>query len=709
MGFHNLVNTRYFSEAATDFRKNGGRYCLAPVGSREWNEYWDMQEQRCANGYSVGGLWISGRHYWYLNFTPIMKIDDKIALKAFEERRSAKTKKVGALTAERIFDFPRFYEIDYEWYNFKHIAWYGGEFMGIRSPGAKHLSCAKSRGAGFSYKEASDGAFNYTFIPGSKSYYFAGIEQYLTTDGILNKVQPMLDFVNDYCLEWKQNRQKKNTLLYQRASYIDGFGVERGSMSEIIGVVIDDPDKTRGKRGRKIVFEEAGSFRNLKKAIGVSLGSIKDGDIYVGQMSVFGTGGEEGPDIEGLEDVFYDPDIFDMLSFPNVWEKGYEGTECGYFVPVYRTKSAFMDADGNIDVVAAIQSEKEARKKRKKAKDPKVLDGYKAEYPIVPSECFKRLKKNMFDIAEVEAQIRRVETQSSIAGMIRHGKLRRDEQLGVVFVPQPKEVARPVEKYPHSDKDDLEGCISIVAKPYLDIKGTVPPGMYQIVVDPYYKEESEDLTSLFSVQVWKQYNQIDPIDEGLPVAWYTGRPQKLETAYKNLFMLADMYNCTIQSEIAGGGQGIVDYARMIKRMDKLEYEPEMLHNKEYASSAAQRNRAIFMNMPTEKKRLGLTYLANWHTQQRGVTEDGKPILNIHRIYDLGLLYEMKKYNPERNADRISAGIMAMFMLKENAYREEARVNNQKKAEFYSRPLFGGDGAQTGMSVSHNSGGFTSSY
>src|SRR6476646_562916 len=100
MGFHHLVNTAYFSEAATDFRNNGGKYNTAPVGSRDYMEYWDEQEKRCREGYSYVGLWIPGRHYWFLNFTPIMKVDDRIAIKAFEERRSAKTKKVSVLTAD---------------------------------------------------------------------------------------------------------------------------------------------------------------------------------------------------------------------------------------------------------------------------------------------------------------------------------------------------------------------------------------------------------------------------------------------------------------------------------------------------------------------------------------------------------------------------------------------------------------------------------
>jgi hypothetical protein len=476
-------------------------------------------------------------------------------------------------------------------------------------------------------------------------------------------------------------------MLHRRASYVDSFGVEQGSMAELIGVVVDDPDKTRGKRGRKIVFEEGGSFRNLKKALGVSMGSIKDGDIYVGQISVFGTGGEEGPDIEGLEDIFQDPASFDMLEFPNVWEPEMESTSCGYFVPVWRTKSTFMDADGNVDVEGAIKSEMEIRKVKKKAKDPKVLDNWIAEYPFRPGEMFRRLRRNMFDRAEVEAQIRKIETNVGIQQMLRYGQLRRDEEKGVVFDIMSKQDAKPVDKYPHNQEDDLEGCVTIVNRPFTDQTGHVPEGLYQIVVDPYYKEESEDLTSLFSVQVWKQYNQIDPVDEGLPVAWFDGRPQQLERAYRILFMLADYYNCTVQSEVAGGGQGIIDYAKQHKLLHKLEYEPLMMHNKEFASAQSLKNRSIFMNMPTEKKRMGLTYLANWHTAIRGYTPEGKPILNVHRLYHLGMLREMARFDPDKNADRISCALIAQFMLKENAYKEEVRGAQEETSEFWNRPLF----------------------
>lgn len=688
MAFHHLVNTVQFSEAARDFHRNGGRYTAAPRGSREYFEYWKEQERRCQFGYKVGDLWIPGRYYWYLNFCPMFKVPDEVALAAYKEARDGKGK-ISRRTSEKIFDFPRFMETQYEWSMFRHIAWQGGTFMGIQSPGGKHVSATKTRGAGWSYIEAADGAYNYNFIRGSKSYYFAGTEAYLTGDGILTKVQPILDWVNEHSPYWLQNRQKKNTLMHQKASYIDEFGVEKGSMSEIIGQVVDNPNKTRGKRGRKIVFEEGGSFPNLKSALEIAMGSIRDGSLYVGQVSVFGTGGEEGPSIEGLEDVFYDPESWDMLAFPNVWEEGSESDSCGYFVPCWRANMVMMDENGNVDMDAAIASDDVEREKKKKSKDPKALDRRKAEYPRTPAESFQRLSFNMFPIAEIDEQIKRIKHNKAIQALIRQGKLVRGEK-GVEFIPDFENV-RPVSEYPHKKDDDLTGAIVIAERPFKDAGGNTPDGIYSVVIDPYYKEESQDLTSLFAVYVVKHYNNIDPISEGLPVAWYIGRPGELRYAYEQAFMLADYYGgCKIQSEIAGGGQGIIDYARERHLLHRLESEPEMLHRKEFATPG--KNSSIFMNMPTEKKRLGLTYLADWTKHVRGHDDKGFPILNIHRIYDIGLLQEMRKFNPEKgNFDRISAMVLAMFMLKERVAQRANEV--EEDSGFYTRELFGGGSSQ----------------
>lgn len=700
MAFNYLVNTELFSEAANDFRRNGGHYTKAPRGSKDYYDYWELQERRCMEGFMVGDLWIPGRMYFWLNFFQVYQVPRALMRKQAAEFQKY-GKLLGAPIADKDWDFPSFYEVHWEWWNYKHIAWNGGSFDGTSCPGGKHIGCAKTRGAGFSYLEACDGVYNYNFIPGSQNFYFASREDFLVGDAILDKVQHNLDFINKHIPYWKQNRQKGNSLkgMEFKASFIDSMGMEQGDMASIMGIIVNDPNKTRGKRGRKITFEEAGSFRNLKSALEISLGSLRDGasQIYVGQASVFGTGGEEGPSIEGLEDIFYNPAVWDMIEFSNRWEEGYESTKCGYFVPCTSMNPLAMTDNGALLYDLAITADDLERAKKLKSSDPKALDRRKAEYPRKPSESFQRLNNNGFNIAEIDAQIRKVESNRALQSFLRSGDLVRTE-IGIQFLPNVN--ARPITKFPHENGDDLTGAVTILEKPVLDHRQKVPAGMYIVNVDPYYKEESESTTSLFSVQVWKQYNRLDPANEGLPIAWWAGRPLLLDQAYDIIFKLADYYNAPIQSEIAGGGQGIVDYARKTKQLHKIEFEPEFLHNREIGRNG--KNRTYFMNMAVDKKILGLKYFQDWHMQQRGVDENGLPVLNIHRVYDLALLREMRKYNDKGNFDRVSTAIIAMFMLKENVHRQ-VDLEEEKENFFTKRLLFGADSslvADTGLTTSY---------
>ena len=699
MAFHNLVNTRYFSEAAINFKKNGNLYTRAPHGSRDYYQFWEEEERRCRNGYSVGGLWIPGRYYFYLNHYQIYRVPDSIIVENWNRR----LKGVPMLkTSEKVWDFPRFWEIDYEWWMFKHIAWYGGEFMGIKSEGGKHMCALKTRGCGFSFKEAADGVYNYTFIPGSKSYYFASTDPYLVGDAILDKVQAGLDFTNQHSPYWKQNRQKKYNLMHQRASYIDAGGVEKGSFSEIIGQIVDKPSKTRGKRGRKITFEEGGSFPHLEDAVEVSQGSLRDGDIYVGQMSVFGTGGESGVGIQGLENIFNYPEAWDMLAFPNIYEDGVAGTECGYFVPCWRANNNFIDMEGNVDMIGALEADDKMRAKKKRSGKPKDLDRRKAEYPRTPGEALQRLNGNGFNIAAIDAQIKKIQTDKSIQGMLRYGKMiySSTDSRGCEFYPMTKLKAKPLEDYPHVG-EDLDGCVTIIQEPIMNETGKVPANVYEITFDSYYKDDAEDTTSLFSIKVWKTENELDPSWVDIPVAWYAGRPKSLDDVYLTLAYLCMYYNCKAQGEISGGGQGVYNFFKTHNILHLLHNEPEMAHNKEIASKSA--GNAYLMNMTKDRKLLGLQYLEDWHMQPRGLDEKGNILVNINRIYDIAFLRELRKFNPEKgNYDRISDAIVAMFMLKEKRALMVKARRQRKRKDFYKRKLFGGE-------AHAQSGGTTTSY
>lgn len=403
------------------------------------------------------------------------------------------------------------------------------------------------------------------------------------------------------------------------------------------------------------------------------------------------TGGEEGPGIEGLTEIYESPAAWDMLEFPNVYDEGMEATTCGYFVPCLRANTTAMDENGNVDIQLAIKLDNVERAKKAKSKDPRALDRRKAEYPRNATEALMRMSFNMYNISEIDAQIKRILSDKAIQGYLRNGTIIQGEK-GPEFILLPNAV--PITQYPHKNTDDLTGCLTVFERPiqvpYTKDDGTMttgtPEGIYFITVDPVYKEDAEDLTSLFDIRVWKQYNTTDPANQGLPVAWWTARPRQLEDAYKILFLLAEWYNCTIQSEIAGGGQAIVDYARRHKLLHKLEYEIS-IDGKEISMNEARKNRSYFMNMTNEIKMVGLRYHADYTMEVRGVNENSQPILNIHRTYDLGLLREMRKYNDKRNADRISSSVIGMYMLKKKALEVAMSEDNESNKSFYNRRLF----------------------
>ena len=65
-----FVNTKLFSPVIID------GLCRAHPKSLEYRDWWAQERERCINGYSVGGVKITGDHYWYLNFWKIRGVDE---------------------------------------------------------------------------------------------------------------------------------------------------------------------------------------------------------------------------------------------------------------------------------------------------------------------------------------------------------------------------------------------------------------------------------------------------------------------------------------------------------------------------------------------------------------------------------------------------------------------------------------------------------
>ena len=405
-----IYNTDKFRQAAIFFKEHG-TYTLAPRGTTDYIQYWDQETKRCLNGYvAPDGDAITGYHYFYLNYCPIMKLEEV----EYTDRYGNKRKR-----RERIFGFPRFWDYDYYYFNAIEQAEDEG----------KHMAVLKSRQRGYSFKGAAMLVRNYELIPGSKNFAVASEQKFLVGDGLLTKAWQIMDFID------KNTAWSKQRLTSTRMERVSGFKIkdefgketEQGYLSSITGVTLkNDPERIRGTRGKLVLWEEGGKFPNLLTAWRVEQPAVEtdDGRAF-GLMIAFGTGGTEGGQFDGLKDLFYQPDAYNVLSFDNIWDDGREQTKCGFFVPSWSNMEGedkdgqpLMDDDGNSLKQRAVD---ELLYQRNKIKDggatQQSIDRFISERPLKPQEAVLELGKNIFPRKMLMDQLTRIRTNTKLANM----------------------------------------------------------------------------------------------------------------------------------------------------------------------------------------------------------------------------------------------------------------------------------------------------
>jgi hypothetical protein len=647
-------------QPAAQHKDKYGFYTDAPFGSKAYKAYWDEQDHRCLNGYTIDGVRVTGPHYFMLNFTKLTIVKDPTAVRS-----------------DKIDTWPRFWDLHYDFF---HV-------LEASEKAGKHLTILKPRGTGFSEIMATIGVYNYTMFEKSKNFYFASSEGFLNKDGVLTKCWDKLNFLNQQTDRgYKHLRQVKDQDLHKRASYKNEDDEEVGQMSEIIGRVVDVPRKARGARTGsrgKVFLEEGGSFPNTREIINVIRPLVEQGGVTTGQIIMWGTGGEQGAGIAGLEHVFTHPSGFNMYAFDNVWDKNAEGQKIGWFFPTYACMDRFMDKDGNCDQEAAKAFHDAERAKIRKT-SPEDEDRYIAEYPNVPGEALMRLTANEFPVAEAQRQLMRVRSDAGIQGMLKHGWIIRGSK-GLQFSIDPN--ARPLKTYHLEAGVKTDGCITMLESPFKGADGIVPDGMYSILLDPYYKDEAIDSKSLGAAYVYKHVNDLSPSEDDILVAWYVARPKTLSIFYENLFLLARIYRARIQSEIAGGGKGVLDHARVHKMLEWCELEPDILAPGEIP----KRKKNYFMDMGVDRVKLAISYFGDWLRKERSYSLIGNDteftsIINVNKIYDEALLEEIIRYDDENNFDRISALRLLPFMIKERT-NHIIKAREETADDFWNRPLY----------------------
>lgn len=654
-----IKNSNKFREPALQFITTG-HYCSYPEGTSEFFAYWDEQMDRCKNGYTADdGDFISGYNYFYLNFCPIQRI---IYTTINNPDGSTKIKKT------RDLQFPDFY--DYDYYFFQAVEDAEGE--------GKHLCALKSRRKGYSYKNASMACRNYYLFPGSKTYIYASNKQYLTEDGILTKAWDYMDFI-DKNTAWGKKRSV-NTQMRKRAGFFtkDEYGneIELGFKSEIIGVTLkDNPDVVRGKAGKLIIFEEAGSFSELGAAWQIARPSVEQDGMAFGTMIAFGTGGDEDSHFETLKDMFYNPDGYNCIGFDNIWDETPSDKKCGFFIPQYTNMDfrddagnrIYMDNDGNTlrrKSVEYILTER--RKVIENATNSVAVDRYVAEHCITPQEACLEFGGNIFPKKELQEQLATIRTNKHLSNHKQIGDLiwEKDGTLKWVI-----KKFGDITHYPLKKDDDPTGSIVIWEHPVKD----APIGLYILGVDPYDHDQS-GTNSLGSTFVYKRFQDFENYYD-IIVAEYTGRPSTAEEYYENLRKLAVYYNGRIMYE--NERKGLFPYFTA-KHCDYLLADQPDIISDVVSNSKVQRKKGCHMNK--QIKQWGEGLIKDWLNEEQA---PGKK--NLHNILSEPLLEELISYNDTGNFDRVMA-LMQVMIYREQLYNVKVK---EKKKENKNRVLFEG--------------------
>ena len=659
-----IRNTDKFRQSAIFFQEHGC-YTLAPVGTTDYIQFWEQEKERCLHGYvAPDGDEITGYHYFYLNYSPIMKLDE---VEYVDKHGNKRTRR------ERILGFPRFYDYDYYYFNAIEDAEEAG----------KHMAVLKARQRGYSFKGASMLVRNYELIPGSKNFAVASEQKFLIGDGLLTKAWQIMDFCDKHTAWAKQRLTSTRMERVSGFKVTDEFGksTEQGYLSSITGITLkNDPERIRGTRGKLVLWEEGGKFPNLLTAWRVEQPAVETDDgVAFGLMVAFGTGGTEGGSFDGLKDLFYKPEAYNVLSFPNIWDDNAEETRCGFFVPSWSNMDAvdengkfrFMDKDGNTYKELAI---KELINQRNIIKDggatQQSIDRFISERPLKPQEAVLELGKNIFPRKLLMDQLTRIRTNKKLQNMKHIVDLTWDN--GRVTAHEKK--SGDITSY-HLKKDDKpEGSVVIWEYPVTD----PPYGLYIAGCDPYDHDESFT-NSLGSTFIFKRVLAGEAWNDVI-VAEYSGRPATAEEYYENVRKLLTFYNARLLFE--NERKGIYPYFTNKHCDYLLADQPDKIITEIFKDSKVQRRKGCHMTKQIRAYGEGL--ILEWLMEEY---EEGH--INLERVYSEPLIEELIENDGVKNVDRLIA--LCMVML----YREElyqikvsAAKEKNKQVELFDLPLFG---------------------
>lgn len=677
-----VINIERLSKAADTFDEYG-TYCDYDPSTPAYESFWQRETSRRKKGVFIKAklyykdipkffdanttdeeresllqpLRITGAHYTYLNYGRIERTPN--------DKERARLKREGAEHVETVMGFPRYWDGDY--WNFKI-----DEFIANNK---FHLTKAKARRKGFSYKRGSQAANTINLFPNVTVTLAADQLAYLTDKGATTfMAKKCLDHFEEHTF-WKRGYISEAIDDILMGYRVSTKGLKNfGWLSNLYSVAIGKNESAAvGKKAIEIDFEEAGKCPNLQKALDVTLSNTESGAISVGTIRIYGTGGTKGANWAAFSKAFYNPKMNKMLCMENVWDINKRHEVCGFFFPQVWDCEPYVER-GNSIIFTAYAWDKQDKENHFHNNDSETHIIYKAQRANTPAEAFINTTENMFASPELNLHISDLINDNATRffqdGWIVVNDLGNSNKAE--FIPKAECIKRDifgkgrfhefVNQVPHGSRDDTHGCVRMYYRPFL-VNGEVPKDLYFVSVDAYKVDKAQkdvtDKHSLYSAQVWMRSNIITPYpNQKLLVCEYIGRLDTMEQNDIVTMGMCLMYNAECCPE-AGTGETVSNFIKY-KLRRYLMLDPTNANTRKLTNP--NNNDYGIVIGDSDKKYNGLRMLKEFIYEPLSYTADGKPIRRLKSISSVRLLLECQRFTAEGNFDHISAAIVAMYVF-----------------------------------------------
>ena len=693
-----VINIERLSRSADTFDEYG-TYCDYDPSTPAYESFWQRETSRRKKGVIIKAklyykdipkffdkdttdeerdlllkpMRITGAHYTYLNYGRIERTPNA--------REREKLKREGAEHVETVMGFPRYWDGDY--WNFKI-----DEFIANNK---FHLTKAKARRKGFSYKRGSQAANTINLFPNVTVTLAADQLAYLTDKGATTfMAKKCLDHFEEHTF-WKRGYISEAIDDILMGYRVSTKGLKNfGWLSNLYSVAIGKNESAAvGKKAIEIDFEEAGKCPNLQKALDVTLSNTESGAISVGTIRVYGTGGTKGANWAAFSKAFYNPKMNKMLCMENVWDINKRHEVCGFFFPQVWDCEPYVER-GNSIIFTAYTWDKQDKENHFHNNDSETHIIYKAQRANTPAEAFINTTENMFASPELNLHVSDL-INDNATRFFQDGWIVVNDLGGAnraEFIPRAECIKRDifgkgkfhefVNQVPHGSRDDTHGCVRMYYRPFL-VNGEVPKDLYFTVVDAYKVDKAQkdvtDKHSLYSAQVWMRSNTITPYpNQKLLVCEYIGRMDTMEQNDILTMGMCLLYNAECCPE-AGTGETVSNFIKY-KLRRYLMLDPTNMNSRKLVNP--NNNDYGIVIGDGDKKYNGLRMLKEFIYEPLSYTDEGNPIRRLKFIGSVRLLLECQRFTAEGNFDHISAAIVAMYVFLADSLNTKRLVEGNKE-------------------------------